>query len=63
MKFGVHLALWARQWDDDVIPYAERAADLGFDGVELSLLGMTSDRMLQTMKSNNVSEGKMQQLS
>ena len=45
MKFGVHLALWARQWDDDVIPYAERAADLGFDGVELSLLGMTSDRI------------------
>jgi D-psicose/D-tagatose/L-ribulose 3-epimerase len=45
MKFGVHLALWAEQWDDDVIPYAEQAADLGFDGVELSLLGMTVDRI------------------
>ena len=45
MQFGVHLALFARQWDDDVIPYAELAADLGFDGVELSLLGMTSDRI------------------
>ncbi len=46
MKIGVHLALWARRWDDDVIPYAETAADLGFDGVELSLLGMTTDRIL-----------------
>lgn len=45
MKIGVHLALWAKRWDDDVIPYAETAADLGFDGVELSLLGMTTDRI------------------
>jgi D-psicose/D-tagatose/L-ribulose 3-epimerase len=45
MKIGVHLALWAQRWDDDVIPYAETAADLGFDGVELSLLGMTTDRI------------------
>ena len=45
MKIGVHLALWAKRWDDDVIPYAETAADLGFDGVELSLLGMTPDRI------------------
>ena len=45
MKIGVHLALWAKQWDDDVIPYANIAADLGFDGVELSLLGMTTDRI------------------
>lgn len=45
MKIGVHLALWAKQWNDDVIPYAETAADLGFDGVELSLLGMTPDRI------------------
>ena len=45
MKIGVHLALWAKRWDDDVIPYAHTAADLGFDGVELSLLGMTPDRI------------------
>lgn len=45
MKIGVHLALWARRWDDDIVPYAEIAADLGFDGVELSLLGMTADRI------------------
>ena len=38
-KLGVHLALWTRDWGDDVIPYARIAADLGFDGVEVSLLG------------------------
>ena len=41
MKFGVHLALWMKTWQDDVAPYVEEAARLGFDGVELSLLGMT----------------------
>jgi D-psicose/D-tagatose/L-ribulose 3-epimerase len=41
MKFGVHIALWMKAWEDDVVPYIERAASLDFDGVELSLLGMT----------------------
>ncbi len=41
MKFGVHIALWMKTWQDDVVPYIEEAARLGFDGVELSLLGMT----------------------
>jgi D-psicose/D-tagatose/L-ribulose 3-epimerase len=38
MRFGVHAALWMRTWQDDVAPYLETAARLGFDGVELSLL-------------------------
>ena len=40
MKYGVHAALWMRSWQDDVAPYLERTARLGFDGAELSLLGM-----------------------
>jgi D-psicose/D-tagatose/L-ribulose 3-epimerase len=40
MKYGVHAAMWMRSWQDDVAPYLERAARLGFDGAELSLLGM-----------------------
>ena len=40
MKYGVHVAMWMRSWQDDVAPYLERAARLGFDGAELSLLGM-----------------------
>ena len=40
MKYGVHIALWMRSWQDDILPYLEEAARLGFDGCELSLLGM-----------------------
>ncbi len=38
-KLGVHLALWTRDWSDDILPYAETAKSIGFDGVEISLLG------------------------
>jgi len=41
MKFGVHIALWMKTWNDDIIPYLDEAARLGFEGAELSLLGMT----------------------
>jgi D-psicose/D-tagatose/L-ribulose 3-epimerase len=40
MKHAVHLALWMTTWSEDVLPHLERAAALGFDGAELSLLGM-----------------------
>jgi D-psicose/D-tagatose/L-ribulose 3-epimerase len=40
MKCGVHIALWMSSWSEDVGPHLERAAGLGFDGAELSLLGM-----------------------
>ncbi len=39
MKHGVHIALWMRRWDEDVVPHIHTADGLGFDGVELSLLG------------------------
>lgn len=38
-KFGIHLALWTRDWSDDILPFARKAAAIGFDGVEISLLG------------------------
>lgn len=44
MKFGVHAGLWMARWTDDVAPILRIVADLGFDGVEISLLGMTDDR-------------------
>lgn len=50
MKCGVHIALWMKTWHDDVIPYIEEAARLGFDGVELSLLGM-SDANIARIRS------------
>jgi D-psicose/D-tagatose/L-ribulose 3-epimerase len=44
MKFGVHAGLWMARWTDDIAPILRIVADLGFDGMELSLLGMTDDR-------------------
>ncbi len=40
MRFAVHAALWMRDWSEDVAPWLDEAARIGFDGVQLSLLGM-----------------------
>ena len=44
MKFGIHSGLWLARWTDDLTPALRHAADLGFDGVEVSLLGMTDEK-------------------
>ena len=44
MKFGIHAGLWMKAWTDDPAPIFETAAEIGFDGVELSLLGVGLDR-------------------
>ena len=44
MKYGVHAGLWMANWTDDLAPIFKTVADLGYDGVEISMLGMTDDR-------------------
>ncbi len=44
MKYGVHAGLWMARWTDDIAPTLGVVADLGFDGVEISLLGMTDEK-------------------
>lgn len=44
MKYGIHAGLWQAQWTDEIIPILRTVADLGFDGVEVSLLGMTDEK-------------------
>ena len=44
MKFGVHAGLWQARWTDDIVPILRKVADLGFDGVEVSLLGMNDEK-------------------
>ncbi|MEM8881530.1 MAG: sugar phosphate isomerase/epimerase family protein [Pseudomonadota bacterium] len=44
MKFGIHTGLWLARWTDDLVPAIRSAAELGFDGVEISLLGMSDEK-------------------
>ncbi|MEP5731074.1 MAG: sugar phosphate isomerase/epimerase family protein [Sulfitobacter sp.] len=44
MKYGIHAGLWQAKWTDEIVPILRTVADLGFDGVEVSLLGMTDDK-------------------
>lgn len=44
MKFAVHAGLWMARWTDPLEPILDTVAELGFDGVEVSLLGMDMDR-------------------
>ncbi|MEX3011502.1 sugar phosphate isomerase/epimerase family protein [Hoeflea sp. TYP-13] len=44
MKFGIHSGLWMTRWTDEIDPIMSIVADLGFDGVEISLLGITLER-------------------
>lgn len=44
MKFGIHAGLWMARWTDELKPILRIVADLGYDGVEISMLGMTDER-------------------
>ena len=44
MKFGVHAGLWMARWTDELAPIVKMVADLGFDGVEVSLLDMSDEK-------------------
>jgi len=37
LRIGTHLCLWQRAWDEDVTLHVHRAAEFGFDGIEVSL--------------------------
>jgi D-psicose/D-tagatose/L-ribulose 3-epimerase len=51
MKYGVHAGLWQAQWTDEIIPILRTVADLGFDGVEVSLLGMNDEKAIALGKA------------
>ena len=35
---GIHVSLWTPEWSDDFVPFISKAADLGFDAVEIPLM-------------------------
>jgi D-psicose/D-tagatose/L-ribulose 3-epimerase len=41
-RVSVHSALWTEQWGTDLATHIEKASSLGYNGVELSLLGIES---------------------
>lgn len=41
---AVHTALWVERWGEDLAPQLAEAARLGFDGAEVSLLGLGDER-------------------
>ncbi|MGP1396100.1 MAG: TIM barrel protein [Inquilinaceae bacterium] len=43
MKCGVHVAL--SRWPEDITPHIRSVKALGFDGVEISLLGMSDEKI------------------
>lgn len=56
MKFGVHAGLWMARWTDDLDPIVRTAADLGFDGIEVSLLGMTTEKA-EALRRTTIAHG------
>lgn len=44
MKYGIHAGLWMARWTDEITGILKVVADLGFDGVEVSLLGMSDEK-------------------
>jgi D-psicose/D-tagatose/L-ribulose 3-epimerase len=44
MRYGVHAGLWMARWTDEVAAILRAVSTLGFDGVEVSLLGMTDEK-------------------
>ena len=57
MKYGVHLALWMARWSEEIDGHIRTAAELGFDGIEISLLGMSDEKVLrlnQAIRNQNL---------
>ena len=40
LRVAIHTAAWVRRWGEDLAPHLEQAASLGFEGAEVSLLGL-----------------------
>ena len=51
MKYSVHAGLWMANWTDEITPILKTVADLGYDGVEVSLLGMSDEKAAALGKS------------
>lgn len=60
MQYGIYYAYWAKEWGADYRVYAHRAANLGFDVLEISCAGLKDMRpeeiaaLRETAESRNI---------
>ena len=57
MKLGIHLSLWAKEFTDPFINDIGRAAQLGFDSVEIPLMNPVEipvERVLEELEKNDL---------
>jgi D-psicose/D-tagatose/L-ribulose 3-epimerase len=60
MTYGIYYAYWEKEWKADFIGYCKKAADLGFDILEVSAGGLAElndgqlEKLRETAGSNNI---------
>jgi D-psicose/D-tagatose/L-ribulose 3-epimerase len=57
MKYAIHLSSFTKAWAEDLIPYIQRASEIGYDGVELPLMdpySFDSDTIRKALAENNL---------
>lgn len=59
MKHGIYYAYWEKDWGGDYLPYVKKAAELGFDVLEVSCAGLSkqSRTKLASLKEVAKEEG------
>ncbi|MGI6070553.1 MAG: sugar phosphate isomerase/epimerase family protein [Blautia sp.] len=52
MKFGTYFAYWEQEWEADYLKYCQKAAELGFDVLEVSAAGIVemNDQELEALR-------------
>lgn len=58
MKIGIHLSVFTKSWDEDVLKYIPRVKEIGYDSVEIPLLNPNAfdvKRARKLLKEHNLS--------
>ena len=56
MKHGIYYAYWEKEWGGDYLPYVKKAADLGFDILEISCAGLSEQGQERLLALKNAAE-------
>ena len=56
MKHGIYYAYWEKEWGGDYLPYVKKAAELGFDILEISCAGLSEQGQEKLLTLKNAAE-------